>query len=509
MNVENINSLFDKVSYLKLAGINKFILLDVYKNKLDILFLENKEPVYKFTAGLNIEDYEILSFETGEYSGRTEDILPILKKFTQKHQAEDVYLIIGINEYRTKTLIVDKKTEDVNLWFLENTEKFIPAGRPAKEFSFTYEKYKEDDDNYYYLVAITREEYVSELTKTCLNSGLKILSITAFTLSFHSLAFVKDIKAVFIKITGDVIRYSYSDVNNNLFINEHYHKIFLPCSGNRVNQKELAYSLQQIGEAVKIAPGGNEQGELNVYLSVEKDYYEAFQPGITKILNPASINNGYEKFNAASLSSFFTLLKELSCTNEGKLNFLNNETALKERDCIEKQITFCTTLASGVLLISLLLILFTFESFVSGRIKAGQEDVLEVNAKSALISKFEEENTKFNMSLSLLKKLKDKKSTYSSLIKSLSEIVTSKSCFTGLKLNENENKENKIEITGVALNRQEVAKLMKNMENNAGFSNILLSYSNSIESKKIETNIRIKQSEIIEFKVVCEYNNAD
>ena len=83
--------------------------------------------------------------------------------------------------------------------------------------------------------------------------------------------------------------------------------------------------------------------------------------------------------------------------------------------------------------------------------------------------------------------------------------MTSKNCLTNLKLTEDKNNQNRIVLTGIALNRREVASMMKNLEGKSDFSDVLLSYSNSIE---VESNIRIHQSEVIEYKITCEYNNA-
>ena len=226
------------------------------------------------------------------------------------------------------------------------------------------------------------------------------------------------------------------------------------------------------------------------------------------MLNPSTVNKNFEKINSVDLACFFALLKELTFL-EVKINFLKKEIIFDKRNEIEKQITFRIALASGALLLSLLLISFAVEMLISGKINAGQESLLEVNAKKALVTKYEEENTKFVSNLFHLKELKEKRSTCSKLMKSLSDVVTAKSWYTGLRFRENDEDKPKIEVVGIALNQQEVATIMKNLENIHDFKNILLLYSNTTETKNVKTNLRISQNEVIEFKLLCEYENAD
>ena len=160
----------------------------------------------------------------------------------------------------------------------------------------------------------------------------------------------------------------HKDVNGSLFVNELYHRIYIPAEEGGINKMEAESSLNQIAEAIKITSTGNIQGELHLYLSMDKDYFEEICESAKRVLNPVSINKDYEKIAPEQLSTFFGLLKELTQTGD-KINFLSEEIISKEREEIEKQITLRVTFACGGVLISLLLVLFMLETFVAGKIK--------------------------------------------------------------------------------------------------------------------------------------------
>ena len=427
------------ISILKLAGINKFILLDVYPGYLKILYLHLNKPFYKLTINSPVTDCEIIAYEKENYNGSLEGIEHILKTFILKHSVEGAHLIIGINEYRAKTIVVNKEVEDVNLWFLENTDKFIPAGRPIEEFSYSYEKYKEDDDNYYYLIAVSRKDYIVKLTKACANTGIKILSITPFSLALHSLEQVKNVKAVLVDISLTALKYSYTDSNGNLFTGEFYHQIFnsepTESAGGSIDQNKLIELLKQLGEAIKFASNGNGTGELNLFLSVDPVYYKEIEEVIKKFLLPVSLNKNYEDVKP-NLLTFFFVLDNTTNKFDDKINLLDNEVIDKERFKVEKQIVFRATLASGAIIMSLLFLMFILESFVAGKIKAGQDNLLEVTAKTSVAEKLEVENLKLRSNLKVLEQLKGNRVTYSNLLTSLSKVVTKKSCFTDINLKE-------------------------------------------------------------------------
>ena len=155
---------------------------------------------------------------------------------------------------------------------------------------------------------------------------------------------------------------------------------------------------------------------------------------------------------------------------------------------------------------SLLFLMFILESFVAGKIKAGQDNLLEVTAKTSVAEKLEVENLKLRSNLKVLEQLKGNRVTYSNLLTSLSKVVTKKSCFTDINLKEVKENIMAVTLNGIAFNQQEVTEVMSNMEGSKSFGKISLLYSGTVKTKDIKTNILTGQKEIIQFNLGCEYN---
>ena len=90
------------ISFLKLAGVNKFIMLDVYNTYLKILYIQLKEPFYKPVKNSPLTEYDIIAYEREIYDGKPENIENVLQKFIKEHEVENSYLVIGINERPTR-----------------------------------------------------------------------------------------------------------------------------------------------------------------------------------------------------------------------------------------------------------------------------------------------------------------------------------------------------------------------------------------------------------------------
>ncbi|MFC2139727.1 hypothetical protein ACFLR4_03610, partial [Bacteroidota bacterium] len=433
MNEFSLKNILSRISYLKLAGVKKFVLLEAARDYVKIAFVQIKMPFYDISSGISQNNIRIIARTAEKFSGDLNDLDYILKKFIEENEAEEAYLIIGVNDYRLKKVMVSKE-EELDLWFDENRSKFIPPGKMSEDFRLSYEKYKEDEDHYYCLAAVSRADYLEKLTKVCSQSGLKILSITPFLTSLHKYEPLKNKNGLYLEISNRMVKYIFSDFNQNLFTGEIYHEIF--NHENETDVESRSYEIEQcvnkLYEALTATSNIKNLDELEVFISVDPEYYSQFEKAVSSAFQVKQTNNGIENLDPDLTGIYFTLNNELSF-HDTKINLLDEETIGTERMELDKNIGLRTTISSGVVLI---FFLFTGENFVVSKISEGEESLSEVTAKASVVRKLEEENNKLNSNLSSLIDLRDGNISYSKLLKGVSDIITRKSLLTDLVLEE-------------------------------------------------------------------------
>ncbi len=144
MSKNIIAKFIEKLSFFRLSGIREFIILDIHKDNAELKYVQIKEPFYRIDKSKLIESLEVLFSEHINFGNDLSVITEHLKNFTNKYNLSEAYLIIGINDFRFKTVKLLKDAEDNEFWFDDNTDKFLPEGRVSDDFLFSYEKYFED-----------------------------------------------------------------------------------------------------------------------------------------------------------------------------------------------------------------------------------------------------------------------------------------------------------------------------------------------------------------------------
>ncbi|MFZ1288483.1 MAG: PilN domain-containing protein [Melioribacteraceae bacterium] len=492
------------LSFFRISGIRKFILLDIHKDVAELNFVQIKEPFYRVDKSKLIESINLLFSEKIYFGNDFSLISEHLKNFVKKYELEEAYLIIGKNDFRFKTIKLPKDAEENELWFEENTDKFLPEGRVSDDFLFAYEKYFEDEDNDYYYLVIARRNYIELLTKACQVAGITIIKISPFSLQLHSIDIIKDKYLLYLGIREDKIIYTYSDNKHNLIFGE----TFLSNSSSATEETEfknlaVANGLTEVKQNLAAFINENES-DLNIFTVSYNAANENFKSLVKSIfftenINPDILNTKIENLTPAIvLNNTFT-------GKDDSINLLPPVIASNNNELLEKKTSLRIVLSFGMALIILLLSIYLGENVISGIAANNENDLVEVNSKTKMLENYKNENAKLVGNLSMLSKLKSKRVVYSKILNSLKDAINNKSCFTNLTINELE-KSLDIKIEGIAYSQPDVTEMIKKIEAMKNFKNISLEYANAIEKSKYKNNVTLPKNNMVDFSFSAKYN---
>ncbi|NLT50535.1 MAG: PilN domain-containing protein [Ignavibacteria bacterium] len=489
------------ISLLKLSGIRKIIVSDVHHNYIRLTYFENKANPLAIINKDNLKSFSVIANGFYNFTSGDSEIKDIFQEFLKQNKIleEEVYLIIGINDYRLNLLTIPSDTEDIDLWFLENSSRFLPEGRPADEFVYSYERIREIEDKTEFAVVVTRKDYVLKLIDSHNYKNLICISPTQLSLTCKGIA---DGKKILLDFLPDKTGYIQIDEQLKIISGEIYKSIF-NNDYSEIETDQLESCINEISEIIKPVQSKTESAELSCYISIKDQY-------LKNVNDKISFWNSFIKINpdtgntASNDIASILLLNKVFTKIDDIINFLPAEKNLTNRETIEKKAAMNSILACGGFIIAFLLILTIFEFIISSRIQDDQDSVVDFEAKSLMVSKLEKEQALLQANLSLLNRLKTNKINQPGFLKNLSEIVNENTCLTEVALQYKGN-QTILELNGLAYGQQDINQLMSNMEQKNCFNDVRLIFSNSVKTEKLNIDKPVNESELFNFKITSGY----
>jgi Tfp pilus assembly protein PilN len=186
---------------------------------------------------------------------------------------------------------------------------------------------------------------------------------------------------------------------------------------------------------------------------------------------------------------------------------LPDESRKEEKQKLEKHLSLKLALASGILMICLLLFANLLNGFLAGKLESGEENLVTINNQVAHIEKLSNEKNSLKANIHLVTGLKGKnRNKYSSLLEEISDLVNSSTCLLSLSIKEEGKKKIMLEISGCAYSQSDVAEMMHNMETSGSFSEISLGNSEFVESRFINSSISLPVKNAVKFNLIANYN---
>lgn len=501
--MRSLKEILRNVNLIRLSGNKDFILVELNGSVVKIIHLKLAEPFYQLENKEIFHSLEVISNRILNFGSDYSIITKEVENFLTEGGIKEPVLLVGISDFKFTSISIPSHIESDDggeeLWFSENSSKFLPDGSNLSSFSFSYEKIKEDDDYKAYSLIVARKDYIDKI------SGLfnkhKIAGIFPYIISVSSLQNNNKENYLCIDLTSNKIQYSFYDESTNLFSGELFTNLFPDQSDieeRQLNEEELQNSITDMNHFLSSSFPDMISKELDCFVCCQKQELPVIEKHLKKTFNIKSINELFPGFDPFFTTSLIALNKFIN-QYDSHLNLLEDSEKENSRDHLEKQASLRVVLGLGILLMALLFFSYLSNFFLSSQSSANEEIVLQSESSAKEIEHLEKENQFLKKNLSLLIKLKDSGSSYSGLLKELSEIIDVNCRFTELTITENNPNEIGIIINGLSRSQGDVAGLIKTMERNKKYNNISLV---SISSE----NTGRRNKDYLEFKLSAEYN---
>src|SRR5690606_32194343 len=275
--------------------------------------------------------------------------------------------LIGISEYKFTSISIpshiDSADDGDEIWFSENTSKFLPEGSNLSSFSFSYEKIKEDENYRTYSLVVARKDYTDRILR--LFNRFRVAGIFPFITSISSLKEVEE-STLLIDFTSNKIQYAFYDSERNLFTSELYSNLYnerFESQGRKINIEELKNTINEVHNFLTTSFPAQLSKKIDAILCCNKNDLPATEKEIREVFNVNSINKSFPDTDPFLITSLLALNKFLD-EYDSLLNFPEDE-HIEVRDNVEKQAVVRAVLTSGIILMSLLSIFYLSNLLIS------------------------------------------------------------------------------------------------------------------------------------------------
>lgn len=469
-------SFIKDISLIRLSGISSIIVLEMYQAHYKMLLVKRKEGFLRLKKG-DLKDFQVIHSEVCYSEPDPEIILKKIKEIVGKFSLKEPAIAVGVNDFRYSIASIPPDNEDAELWFLENLQKFLPEGRPKDEFILSYELFKKDDNYSCYLTSVLRRDYLDRVLSAIKLEGLKILGVFPFRLLLPFSRFTAGRNVLYLEVLNNEIIYSYSSETGSFTSGVEY----VPAvEEGKLNAAEFEGALISIREALRQTSGQSSFNEPGLLLSSERDIYNDAELLAKKVFTPASININVHGIDPLFLSSLFAL-NLLHNDVDSRINFLDEELKQKEREPVEKLAAMRFMLAIGGVLIFFLMSFYILEGYLSDKLQNAGDDLSGVSAKLIEVERLTKENASLALNLKTLKGLKTERVNYTNLLFALSGVTSGNSCLTGISLKGKQGDYIDCELSGAARTQEEVARVIRRLEEMDGFNDPVLIFSGQKE----------------------------
>jgi hypothetical protein len=477
------------------SGIKEIYILDIQSKIANLVKIKIGERFYRIFNKAGNYNYSVQEIKSFNYSGKISNIKDILSEYIAGKK-EEIYLVTGINEYKLYNLQVPLEVEDIDLWLLENSEKYYPSKQNRNNFISGYEITREDENYRYGYIAVTRADYISEIEKAVNIKSVNLICITPLTLTFIISPLNNTSNQLFLNFTDDRLSYIFQTEEGFLQGGEIFYK--------ETYEKELNENCTELFNEIKILThdlGSSKGKEINeVFVSCKNEIFNEVKTLIYEDIGIKEINNG-EQFSLNV--SYSICMKKLLANFEKLIDFRGNDVENKQKEKLEKNFVLRFTLGFGIIFLALLIILFFSKNYLLQRINFQDEILINKQTNSFGLDKLKKENARLTSNYKLINSLRNDKSAYDDLLLKLTTMINSRSRFTDIELKVANSSGLSVILKGLAYEQVDVATLLKNFENDNRFTNTNLLYSNKISSDNVNQE---KGQTLIQFQISADYN---
>ena len=494
------NFLNENLSVLKFSGINEYILLEIYESSYFLKVFKTSMLNLNIFSKRDSNNFKIIAEEFNSYDDLTA-IKNSISRIKNEYNLSNPYLLVGINECRQSFVSISNDVEDTELWFLENSNSYLPEGLNNHDFASSFKKISEGDDSSCYQVISARKEYLKEIQKAFKDNSYTLISILTFSIlaSDNNL----DEEALFLSanILPHKIYYSFKINNSHFIIDELYGEFINP------NTKTLSDSevISKISEIFNIVIGSSDEriNKLRFQLTSPFELNKLISDNVLAIIKE-EVNKEIDIIFNVGDNFTITLGNFISSFDES-INLVEISDQEQEREKIEKTFTQRLIIACGTILIIPLFILYFFEGAIGSSIQAQEDSIIEVNSNRTIIDNLQKQKRNLIDNIATLIDLKKGNKSLSNIIEMASNICPDKNCFIEFKSTRKEQSQ-QLTFVGITSEQSNIPKIMSNLEESKKVSKVDLVYSNSIRKKDIPKSLSSNRT-YYKYNIEAVYND--
>lgn len=511
MSTSKFQNILSNLSLIRLAGIKQFILVDIYKDSIKLKLLNRKEKFYKVHQGPIDSNYKII-YETSisfsnDYKVLTESLQELL---TANKIKKEIFLIVGINEFKFYTAMIPEDVEDTEIWFIENSNKFIPEGSTNNQFKFSYEKLKQDEQFSSYLVVVVRNDYINKIFNAVNIPNINLLAVYPFALAINKCSSSTESNKLFFDIFKNRINYSFYSPTGDIVYGEYFLNGSLSSelvTGSASdNVKVLKNDITKILEIISgnIRHKNIEPLELLVNCDADcLDMLNDFQSSLTQ----CGLNNKVLEKNEVSITKSLMGFNNITGDLDNIINLVGEQNFKLQRSKIERRITTSVFLILSFIVLFFLLTASALNNFIAANKAYYQSSFSEVEFELAVVEDLKKESELLKSDLAMYLELKNRSPQMSTVLKILPETLNDKTVLTAVKIVVESDSRITFEVTGVVSAHSDVAEFISNIDNLEYFNNVSLMYISNIDRKRFDPKSILPNKKLYQFNISGIYND--
>lgn len=441
-----INKFLNKISFIRLTGIKRFLFLEVYPAQVKMALVLRKEKVYKINRS-HPDNFQIIASKEIHFFDET--FKNEISAFLKENNIKEVYTIVSVSDYKVNTIAVPVEITNTSTWLNENTDRFLPQGCNQDDFCFSYELLSMDDTNNYYVIAIARKDYIERITENICTPEIKIIAIAPILLTPKPNG-------------GNGSSLSISIINNNIY----YSFISKKTALFESVQKETDSSpeeiiLQIIAIKSRIDTIIKFEETTPVYIACRQEETELVTKLLKNEVGFSNINNEYgnnDPYYINCLRLFDNLIRDF----RSRLNLNIYQIAANYQ--LERKVVNNVVLSIGALLLFLMLFLTVVENTITSKIGEKEEYVLEVKGVEKRQELLQHENDLLIKKSSLIKSMKKNNFLYTLLFYNISGITNNNVKLTELKTIPSKDGNILVELKGKSKSQGDIADILNKIE---------------------------------------------
>ncbi|MBL1214927.1 MAG: hypothetical protein HND52_16325 [Ignavibacteriae bacterium] len=491
-------NLKELISPIKLTGTRHFITVDLIDNEYLLSLILIPKGLINSKSNEGISSYKVLETQKIPVSSKKANIKEIIDNFLTNYNLRKAPVLLGLDQYKIYSISLPSDTEDVELWFLENSSSFLPPKSNRNEFEYRYFKYFENEEVKKFLVVVTRNENIERITNQFTIPGLELVSVFPFLLSSIFLSS----ENIHLKINENELTWIVKNSNKELLFGEFY----FDNSHTQNPQKNYELEFSALSEIAGYIRRNIFNGFKTLEESVCKIYMShpfSNQNEVDDLLKSEFQSNLQCKKIIQSHKANTSLLAVNSIVTHShdELNFLEEKLKIEFSNSTDRTIFQRIVLSCGVVFMILLIMLNGLEQYFLSQSEENHNRLQLIRANERKIDKLENDISQLEKDYSKLFEIKYNNQNYSEIFSSIANCTSRNTKLVQLSIKCDSSK-SFLSVKGKCNSQNDIVNFIDLMEDYKIFFKPQLEYS---QRNKGKYKIKVIDNKI-DFKINSKFD---